>query len=63
MQHVLASGLTLSSAAGNVILLIVAAIAFIVAAVLAWLVEPRARWATAVSVGLLFLVLAFLFGG
>lgn len=59
----LASGVAISSSHGNVILLIVAAIAFLIGAILAHFVAPRAHWHTAAYLGLFFLTLAFLFGG
>lgn len=36
---------------------ILAALLFLVAAIIAWFVTPRARWATAVAAGLFFWVL------
>jgi hypothetical protein len=39
------------------ILFALAVIAFLVAAIVAWFVAPRAHWATAISVGLLLWVL------
>jgi hypothetical protein len=54
----LASGFQVSGVHGFLILL--AAIAFLVAAIVAWVVAPRAHWATAVAVGLLLFAVSFL---
>jgi hypothetical protein len=40
--------------------LIVAAVLFLVAAIVAWLIPPRAYWAASIAAGLLALVLASL---
>jgi hypothetical protein len=39
---------------------ILAVLCFLIAAVIAWFVEPRARWATLVAAGLLFWILTLI---
>jgi len=57
----LADSFTVSGVHGFLIL--IAFILFAVAAVVAWVVEPRAVWATFVAAGLALFMLALLFGG
>jgi uncharacterized membrane protein YqjE len=57
----LADGFTVSGVHGFLIL--VAFLLFAVSAVIAWVVEPRAVWATFVAAGLALFMLALLFGG
>jgi Flp pilus assembly protein TadB len=52
---VLAAGISVNGIHGFFFLL--AAILFLIAAIVAWFVPPRAHWATAVSAGLLLWVL------
>lgn len=49
--------------AGNGILVLLALVVFLVAAVVAWVVTPRAIWATAVALGLALYMAALLLGG
>jgi hypothetical protein len=42
------------------VLLVLAVILFLIAAIVAWFVEPRARWATLVSAGLCLTALSFI---
>lgn len=62
MSAVLASANITASAAGNGILVLIALIAFAVAAVVAWVVTPRAIWASAVALGLALYMAALLIG-
>lgn len=57
----LADGFTVSGVHGFLIL--IAFLLFAVAAVVAWVVAPRAIWATFVASGLALFMLALLFGG
>jgi hypothetical protein len=57
----LASSFTVSGAHGFLIL--IAFIAFIIAAFLAWFIAPRQIWGTLVAAGLALYMLALLFGG
>jgi hypothetical protein len=52
-----------ASAAGNGILVLIALILFAVAAVVAWVVTPRAIWASCVALGLALYMAALLIGG
>jgi hypothetical protein len=45
------------------VLYILAALAFLAAAIISWFVMPRNHWATLVSLGLLFWVLTGIFKG
>ena len=58
MSHVLASGLAVNGAHG--VLILIALIAFIVAAIVAWVIAPRAVYATFVAAGLALYMLALL---
>jgi hypothetical protein len=55
---VLASGLQVSGAHG--VLILIALILFIVAAIIAWVIAPRAVYATFVAAGLALYMLALL---
>ena len=57
----LADGFTVSGVHGFLIL--IAFLLFAVAAVVAWVVSPRAIWATFVAAGLALFMLALLFAG
>ena len=61
MNGYLASGFTVSGVHGFLIL--IAFLLFAVAAVVAWVVTPRAIWATFVAAGLALFMLALLFTG
>jgi hypothetical protein len=56
VNGVLASGLTVSGAHG--VFILIALILFAVAAVIAWVIEPRAVWATFVAAGLALFMLS-----
>lgn len=45
------------------VLLLLAVILFFIAAVVAWFVEPRTRWATLVAAGLCLTALSFIVSG
>lgn len=62
MNGYLASANITASAAGNGILVLIACIAFFVAAGVAWFVTPRAIWATLLAAGLAVYMLALLLG-
>jgi len=57
----LADSFTVSGVHGFLVL--IAFLLFAVAAVVAWVIEPRAIWATFVAAGLALFMLALLFGG
>ena len=51
----------LADAQGNAtIVFVIAAISFLIAAVLSWFVEPRSRAFTAVSIGLIFIAIGLI---
>jgi uncharacterized membrane protein YqjE len=45
------------------VLILLAFLVFFAAAIIAWFVEPRAKWGTAIAAGLALFMLALLFGG
>lgn len=59
--HYLAS-LALTTGAPNGILVLVALIAFVIAAFVAWFISPRAIWGTLVALALALFMLALLIG-
>lgn len=59
----LASMTLTAGPAGNGILVLLALVVFLVAAVVAWVVTPRAIWATCVALGLALYMAALLLGG
>lgn len=69
MSHVLASaaqaaGVSITAAGGaNGILVLIAAILFGIAGIVAWFVAPRDIWATFISAGLTVFMVALLIGG
>lgn len=61
MTAVLATGFSVSGVHGFLVL--IAFLLFAVAAIIAWVVTPRAIWATFVSAGLALVTLAMLITG
>ena len=60
--HVLASLSLTAGPAANGILVLVAMVAFVIAAFVAWFIQPRAIWGTLVALGLALFMLALLVG-
>jgi len=58
---IFADSFTVSGVHGFLVL--IAFFVFVIAAILAWFLPPRAHWATLVAVGLALCMLALLFGG
>jgi hypothetical protein len=58
-MHALAAA-TIAVSGVDGFLEIVAVLCFLIAAIIAWFVEPRARWATLVAAGLLFWILTLI---
>jgi hypothetical protein len=58
MHTLAAASVTVSGIDG--FLEILAVLCFLVAAIVAWFVEPRTRWATLIAAGLLFWILTLI---
>jgi hypothetical protein len=61
MLYASASQFTVSGAHGFIIL--IALFVFVIAAIIAWFVPPRAHWGAAVAAGLALYMLSLLFTG
>lgn len=61
MHPALAASFSVSGVHGALIL--IAVLAFLVAAIIAWFVTPRTHWATLVAAGLCLFALSFLVSG